>query len=299
MDLRHLRCFMAVAEEQQFSRAAERLHIEPSPLSRTIKELEEELGVLLFKRGRRGTHLTHPGQVFMDEVRRVFTVLDHATNSVKSAASGYRGTLRIALSNGVLQPRLAAILARCRADYPDIDVRLSEVPLAAQLRGLRDETFDAGFSLSCDTGESIVAMPVWVDPLVIAIPLRHPLLAHKEVPLDELLRYPLIMCHPETHAGYNQQIQRILRHSDTEPIVVEHVTSKDLMLTLVAAGYGLGVSTAGHIAFCRHPEVASRPLVAKNSSLTTYLLVPDSNPSQHLQDFIERVKENTEKPTDM
>lgn len=299
MDLRHLRCFMAVAEEQQFSRAAARLHIEPSPLSRTIKELEEELGVLLFKRGRRGTHLTHPGQVFMDEVKRVFTILDHATNSVKSAASGYRGTLRIALSNGVLQPRLAAILARCRADYPDIEVRLSEVPLSTQLRGLRDETFDAGFSLSCDTGKSIIAMPVWIDPLVIAIPSRHPLLAHKEVPLDELLRYPLIMCNPETHAGYNLQIQRILRHADIEPHIVEYVTSKDLMLTLVAAGYGLGVSTASHIAFCRHPEIASRPLIATNSLLTTYLLVPDTKPSPQLQYFIEHVTENTEISTDM
>lgn len=294
MDLRHLRSFMAVAEELHFSRAAERLHIEPSPLSRTIKELEEELGIVLFRRDRRGTQLTHPGRVFLDEVRHVFMALNHAKQSVKAAASGYRSTLRIAVSDGVAQPRLATILARCREEDPDIDVRLSEVPLSVQLRGLRDETFDAGFSRSADVGDAIIAQPIWFDPLVVTVPKRHPLLTYKEIPMNEVLRYPIVMCHPEICAGCNHQLKRILRNADREPLVVEYATSVDMMLTLVAAGYGLGFSTTGHVAICRHPEVVARALDITGATLTTYLLTPEIDPPPQLGGFIARVMESAE-----
>ncbi len=98
MELRHLRYFLAVAEELHFARAAERLHIEQSPLSRAIKELEEELGVVLFARTTRSTRLTHAGTLLLEHVRRVFTALEQARDSVKAAANGFYGQLRVALS---------------------------------------------------------------------------------------------------------------------------------------------------------------------------------------------------------
>ncbi len=115
MELRHLRCFVAVAEELHFVRAAERLHIEQSPLSRAIKELEYDLGVQLFESATRSTRLTWAGQVFLEDVHRVFATIDQAKANVKSAATGYHGTLRIALSDGIAPSRLAALLAQCRA----------------------------------------------------------------------------------------------------------------------------------------------------------------------------------------
>src|SRR5690606_12550279 len=114
MELRHLRCFIVLAEELHFTRAAERLHIEQSPLSRTIKELEDELGVLLFTRDRRGTRLTQAGAVFLQDVRRVFTTLEQARENARAGSAGYRGSLRIAVSDGAVDPRLSAFLARCR-----------------------------------------------------------------------------------------------------------------------------------------------------------------------------------------
>ena len=114
MELRHLRCFMAVAEELHFARAAERLHMEQSPLSRAIKELEEELDVVLFARTTRSTRLTRAGKLFLEHVRRVFTVLEQARDSVKAAAHGFHGQLRVALSDGITPSRLPALLALCR-----------------------------------------------------------------------------------------------------------------------------------------------------------------------------------------
>src|SRR3546814_7594864 len=100
MELRHLRYFVALAEELHFTRAAERLHIEQPPLSRAIKELEDELGVLLFDRDRRGTRLTAAGTVFLQDTRRLFTVLEQARENAKAVAAGSRGSLRIAVSDG-------------------------------------------------------------------------------------------------------------------------------------------------------------------------------------------------------
>ena len=116
MELRHLRCFLAVAEELHFARAAERLHIEQSPLSRAIKELEEELGTQLFLRTTRSTRLTHAGRLFLEHVPRVFTALQQARDSVKAVANGYCGQLRVALSDGISPLRFSSFLALCRQE---------------------------------------------------------------------------------------------------------------------------------------------------------------------------------------
>ena len=124
MELRHLRCFIAVAEELHFARAAERLHIDQSPLSRTIKELEEELGARLFVRTTRSTQLTRAGRLLLEHVPRIFTALEQARDSVRSASNGYHGQLRIALSDGITPSRLPALLAQCREEDPEVEVRL-------------------------------------------------------------------------------------------------------------------------------------------------------------------------------
>ena len=155
MELRHLRCFIAVAEELHFARAAERLHIDQSPLSRTIKELEEELGARLFVRTTRSTQLTRAGRLLLEHVPRIFTALEQARDSVRSASNGYHGQLRIALSDGITPSRLPALLAQCREEDPEVEVRLFEVPLAQQIKGLHDDLYDAGFSMADDVGDVI------------------------------------------------------------------------------------------------------------------------------------------------
>src|SRR3989475_4573881 len=140
MEIRHLRCFLAVAEELHFARAAERLHIEQSPLSRAIKELEEDLGIKLFVRTTRSTRLTRAGKLFQEHVPRVFTALQQARESVKAAANGFHGQLRVALSDGITPSRFSTFLALCRQEEPEIEIRLSEVPLTQQIKGLHDRS---------------------------------------------------------------------------------------------------------------------------------------------------------------
>lgn len=301
MELRHLRCFLAVAEELHFARAAERLHIEQSPLSRAIKELEEELGVVLFARTTRSTRLTRAGKLFLEHVRRIFVVLQQARDSVKAAANGFHQQLRVALSDGITPSRLPALLALCRQEEPEVELRFFEVPLSQQIKGLHDDLYDVGFAQSDEVGDGIVAIPAWSDALVVAVPARHPLLVHKRIPLDELLRYPLVLCDPQACEGHAKYVDRVLRRADMEPLVAERVASCDLMMALVSAGFALGLTGAAHIAASREPGVVARPLASRVPPLTTYLLRLEGEPSDALARFIERVQaiESPESPRPM
>ena len=290
MEFRHLRYFLAVAEELHFARAAERLHIEQSPLSRAIRELEEELGAQLFVRTSRSTRLTLAGKLLMENAPRVLLALDQARESVKAAANGFHGRLRVALSDGITPSRLPALLARCREEDPEIEIRLFEVPLAQQLRGLRDDLYDVGFSMADEVGDGIIIEPAWEDELMVAMPARHELLAHRRVPLDEVLQHPLVLGDPAVCEGHAKQIDRILRKQDREPLIEQYVATFDVMMTFVSAGLALGLAGAAHIASSREPGVVGRPLAGKSPMLTTYLLRRDAEPSQALARFIERVE---------
>lgn len=289
MEIRHLRCFMAVAEELHFARAAEKLHIEQSPLSRAIKELEEDLGVQLFARTTRSTRLTRAGRMFLEHVPRVFASLQQARDSVKAAANGFHGQLRIALSDGITPTCFSALLALCRQEEPEIEIRLTEIPLSQQIKGLYEDLYDVGFAQLDEVGDGLLAEPIWHDPLMVAVPARHPLLAYKRIPLDEMLRYPLALCDPQACEGHARQVDRALRQSSLEPLIAERVASFDLMMTLVSAGFALGLAGASQIAAGREPSVVARPLADRSHVLTTYLLRMDREPSDALARFIERV----------
>ncbi len=290
MEFRHLRCFLAVAEELHFARAAERLHMEQSPLSRAIKELEEDLGMQLFIRTSRSTRLTLAGRLLMESAPRVFTALEQVRESVKAAANGFHGQLRIALSDGVTPSRLPALLARCREEDPETGIRLLEVSLAQQIKGLHDDLYDAGFSMADEVGDGIIVEPAWEDELMVAVPARHPVLVHKRIPLEEVLRHPLVLGDPAVCEGHARQIDRILRRQEREPLIVQHVATFDVMMTLVSAGLALGLAGAAHIASSREPGVVGRPLAGHPPMLTTYLLRRDAEPSQALARFIERLE---------
>ena len=302
MELRHLRCFLAVAEELHFALAAEKLHIEHSPLSRTIKELEADVGEQLFIRTSRSTRLTRAGKLFLEHVPRIFTALQQARDSVKAAANGFHGQLRIALSDGITPSRLPTLLALCRQEEPEVDLRLFEVPLSQQIKGLHDDLYDVGFAQWNKVGQGIVAEAAWRDALMVAVPARHPLLRYKRIPLEEVLRHPLVLCDPSICEGHARQVDGMLQRAGLEPLIAERVASFDLMMALVAAGFALGLAGAPHITGSREPGVVARSLAGRTPMLVTYVLYREDEFTESVTRFKQRVHaidspEGTEKPT--
>lgn len=289
MELRHLRYFLAVAEELHFARAAARLHIDQSPLSRSIKELEDELGAQLFTRTTRNTQLTRAGRMLLERVPRVFAALEQARDGVRSVSNGFHGQLRIALSDGITPSRLPTLLARSREEEPEVEIRLLEVPLDQQLRGLHEDLYDAGFSMADEVGDNIVAVPAWEDELMVALSSRHPLLEHRRIPLEIVLQQRLVLGDPAACQGHTRQIDRILQKRDEELQILQRVATFDVMMALVSAGLAVGLAGAAHIASSKEPGVKARQLAGTPPMLTTYLLRRDAEPSPMLARFIQRV----------
>lgn len=289
MELRHLRYFLTVAEELHFARAAEKLHMDQSPLSRAIKDLEDELGAKLFTRTTRNIRLTHAGKVFLERVPRIFEALEQARDGAKSAASGFHGQLRIALSDGITPSRLPALLARSREEEPEVEIRLFEVPLDQQIRGLQEDLYDAGLSMADEVGDGIVTTPAWDDELMVALSLRHPLLEHRRIPLEMVLQQRLVLGDPAACQGHTRQIDRILQKRDEELQILQRVATFDVMMALVSAGLAVGLAGAAHIASSKESGVKARQLAGTPPMLTTYLLRRDTEPSPMLTRFIQRV----------
>ena len=163
------------------------------------------------------------------------------------------------------------------------------MPLDQQIRGLQDDLYDAGFSMAAHAGDGIVVTPAWEDELMVAVPARHPLLAFKKVPLEEVLRYPLTLGDPAVCEGHARQVDRFLRKLDQEPLIAQRVATFDVIMTLVSAGLALGLAGEAHIASSREPGVVARRLAGTPPMLTTYLLRSHAEPSEVLARFIERV----------
>jgi len=292
MRIRHLRYFLIVAEELSFVRAANKVHIEPSPLSRAIKELEEELEVSLLQRNRGRIRLTWAGEVFKDEAKRILSFIENARTRVQSAARGYRGRLRIGLADSLAQPRMTRLLARCREEEPLTEIRLVEMTVTEMMKALHHDQIDAGFTVHTDLASGLVKEVVWTDRPAIAIPRNHPLLSLDKIPLQEVARHPLILCHPELCSGGYDVISRWFCNSSLpSPTIAEYVSGHEPMMMLVAAGYGIGVGLGSQITLYQHPDVIIRPVTDDIPSTATFLTMLDKPPSEELRRFIARAQQ--------
>ncbi|HCE6397625.1 MULTISPECIES: LysR family transcriptional regulator [Pseudomonas] len=293
MRIRNLRYFLVVAEELSFSAAATRVHIEPSPLSRAIKELEAELGVRLLHRTRGRIRLTWAGEVFREEAHRMLSFMDGARTRVHAAAKGYRGRLRIGLTDGLAQPRLTRLLARCREEEPLTEVRVVEMTFSEMVKALGHDQIDAGFTTAhSELNGGFVKKVVWTDRPAIAIPRNHPLLSLEKIPLQEVARYALIFCHPERCSGGYNVIRRWFgEYGLPMPSIAEYVSGHELMMLLVAAGYGIGVALESQVTLFSHPDVIIRPVTDDVPSAETFITTLDKPHSEELGRFVARAQE--------
>ena len=194
--------------------------------------------------------------------------------------------LKLAVSADALSPRLASLLALQRVEEPATLILPQEVAAGDLVRGLDDGTYDAGIALvATTTAFTMNAQPLWADELALAVPLRSPLLAYPEVPLDALLRYPLLQwCLRACDALSKQVAARF----GPEMHSVKEVTSFDLLAVLVAAGYAVGIAPRSQITQVRGWGVAMRPLAGGSYVVRTQLLQPSRECLPAVERFAER-----------
>ena len=190
------------------------------------------------------------------------------------------------MSADTLSPRLASLLALQRAEEPATLILPQEVAAGDLVRGLDDGTYDAGIALvATTTAFTMNAQPLWADELALAVPLRSPLLAYPEVPLDALLRYPLLQwCLRACDALSKQVAARFGPETNS----VREVTSFDLLAVLVAAGFAVGIAPRSHIARARGWGVAMRPLANGPYLVSTQLLRKPHGSARAVERFAER-----------
>jgi len=255
-----------------------------------MRGLERSLDVALFDRSVRQTRLTGAGQVLLGEARRVLSTVDHAIQATKGAAQGYQSILRIAICSSLAQPRIVSLLARSREEEPELGIRIFELPFSQQLNGLHNDLLDIGFALSDAVNNGLVAEPAWSDPVSVILPARHPLLAHPQVKLEDALKFPLVLCHPDASSGHDQ-IQVLIDAAAARPKVADHVTSLGVMLTLVGAGYGIGFAIGSQVQTWQRTDIAMRPLAGTKPTLAAYLLRRQGEPSEPMKRFMQRARE--------
>jgi DNA-binding transcriptional LysR family regulator len=259
MELRHLRYFVAVADEQSFTRAAERLHISQPPLSRQIQDLEEELGTALFERGSRPLKLTEPGRFFYG----------HATRLLEQAAQAARATRRVArmerrLVIGFVGSTMYGALPRLvrlfRAARPQTEIALEEMSTLDQVEALKTGRIDVGFGRIRLDDLALKREVLREDRLVAAIPLEHALaIPDKPIILAALENHDILVYPKRPRPSYADQVLSLFRDQGLQPAAVHEVQEIQTALGLVAAGMGVCVVPAG-VSRLRPDEVIYRPL---------------------------------------
>jgi DNA-binding transcriptional LysR family regulator len=289
METRELRYFVAVAEELHFARAAARVGIEQSPLSKAITEMERHLGVRLFVRTRRSTRLTYVGETLLEDARRILAEIAQARRNIRAAASGHRGRLRIAICDGLADPRIARLLAQSRGEDPEVDIQVIHIPLPVQLRELRSGALDVGFALSPSDDRDLRSVPLWKDAAVLVLRPDHPLSAQPSVGQIDSDTGALILLGERFFAG-TEPIDAWLLSSPQTAKSIEYVSSMELLLTLVAAGYGAGLISAVQAETIRRSDLVMRPLHIRGAIITTYLLHRHDDPSSLVTRFTARAE---------
>lgn len=245
MELRHLRYFIAVAEELNFSRAASRLHIAQPPLSQQIRSLEAELGVKLFERDKRPLKLTSAGKEFLKEARLVFTQVEQAVRVAQRASRGEIGRLVVGFNSSATQSVLPKILRIFRERFLQVELILRELDSYHQLQSLHNHQIDCGFLHMQDINDSnISCMSVLQEPLVIALPENHPLALQTIIPLQALAGESFIL--PPHHMGqdFYSQVINLCQQAGFHPTVVQEARWLQTVLGLVAGGIGVALVPA-------------------------------------------------------
>ncbi|WHZ12029.1 MAG: Aromatic hydrocarbon utilization transcriptional regulator CatR (LysR family) [Burkholderiaceae bacterium] len=259
MDLKQMRQFLAVAEERNFTRAAERLHIAQPPLTRQIRALEDELGIALFLRTPKGVELTEAGAALLEEVPNLLALAQRARERTQLAGQGRSGRLDVGIfGSGVLEviPRL---LARFHAQRPGVRIVLHSQTKAEQIDALRERRIAVGFNRLVPPASDLVVETVLRERVVVALPRRHTLAKRRRLTLADLDGEPIILFPNQPLPGMAQRVADAFAREHVPLRVEQEVEDVLTAMALVAGGFGLCLAAEASTRL-RLPGVTYRPL---------------------------------------
>lgn len=245
MELRHLRYFIAAAEEENVSRAALNLHVSQPAISRQIHDLEDEIGFPLFERSAKSLKLTEAGKVFLAEAK---SVLQHANDAVKSAravAAGARGEIHVGYAPSLTVRILPTALRAFQAEFPGVRVALHDLSAEEMLAGLRDGKLHVALTAPPEKGKlrGLQFKELARDSACVAVAPKHPFARLKSLTLDRLLPEPLIAYRREEYPGYHEFIGQIFAPLGRAPRVAEEHDGITSVIAAVEAGRGFAFVT--------------------------------------------------------
>ena len=246
MELRHLRYFLAVAEELHFHRAADRLHISQPPLSQQIRALERELGVTLLSRNRRRVALTAAGESFRDDARMILAAVERASERARSVAQGSLGTLSVGfVGSAMFSPTLPDILREFRSQNPEVELVLRELPTVAQLNALTGGELDVGVIRGPiperDIDPGLELMTIQREHLVAALPAGHPLAARRRLRAESLRGETFVILARREAPGLFAGLASTMGDAGGVPEDVLEVAEMQTIISLVAGGFGVSL----------------------------------------------------------
>lgn len=267
MQLRKLRSFIAVAEELSIRRAAKRLGIAQSALTKQIAGLETELGLdLLVRERQRVVGLTPAGESFLEDARRILAEIERATSSARGIAEGKQGRLRLGVCEDATTERLSRILAAFRRALPKVQVDLFEMPSPRLACSLMRNDIDLALLVPPVSDESLNIDALWEDDWLIAVPNGHLLAGRNSIVCEDLSDVPVILAHRELGPTGHDRIKEAFRAAGITPQVAAFALRRTTMLYLVAAGQGV-TFLPGSLAMISTPGVIMRPFEAETMTI--------------------------------
>jgi DNA-binding transcriptional LysR family regulator len=244
LELRHLRYFVAVAEELHFGRAAARLHLAQPPLSQQIRKLEGILGTPLFTRTSRAVKLTSAGEVLLERARRRLHEVQEDLEEARRVGRGEVGSLKVGfIGSGMLTP-LPRMLGQYRRRYPNVLLQLHESHTAGVIRGLTTSTLDVGFLRDGGESASLVVEVLFSEPFVAVLPSGHRRAKQRSVSAAELRDEPFVFFSPTAGSRAYEKSMSLCEEHGFRPEVVQEAPQWLTVLRLVGAGLGVTIAPA-------------------------------------------------------
>ncbi|WP_043618694.1 LysR family transcriptional regulator [Nonomuraea candida] len=286
MELRQLQYFVAVAEEGGFSRAAERLHIVQAAISQQIARLERELGVTLFDRSTRQVRLSNAGELLLPEARAVLAATHRIRQAAADIVAGEKGVLHLGTVQGP-GDRIHRLLSELAAIAPGLQVRLHRLSLVERLAAVQSGELDAAFVRALTRAPQVELLPLWSDPLLVALPASHPLAAEPVLRVEQLADLPLRLAPRDHNPPFHDLIVSAMREAGAEPLPGPPFTA--LLDTLTA----IGSSAPSWTVFYQVTELPSLPRVAIRTlaapALITSLAVSPGPPAPGVRQLLEAI----------